>query len=1046
MRKHIAALTCSWIALGACCQLHAQVSSRPVAGMADNSSRYVSLTNATIYAQPNQIVRGGTLVIRDGLVEAVLTANQTPPAGSQIIDVEGKTIRPGFIDLAADYGTDGAQVCGNNTVMPPPPEPGREAPPAPTNSKHWNARICPERDVSKSMALNPALSKTLRRLGITSVLVNPPDGVLRGQSALVNVRKDSESRNALLTSNVAQAAALEQDFSPDATYPGSYMGAIALIRQALLDAQWQQRRTASLRVEANSALDALNPLIAGKQPLLFFANDELDVSRAQRIANEFSLKLIVVGSGTEYRLLNQLDAASLSMVVPLNFPPAPEIEQPEKALDVSLEALEKWRYAPFNPSLLAKQGARFGLTTRGMEKPQESFLPNLRQAVRYGLSESKALAALTIDAATLIGMQAKLGSLAPGKIANFSVADENLFSEDAAKIYEIWVDGEREVISEIARGELAGDWHLEMGLRKPMTLQLSGDSESPKAKIGDLDVAVSVDGDDVLLQMPASLLQQSADKKEYVSVRLHWSKDSWRGAWLSKDGLSQTMLATRTPAKDSDKAKKDDAEPIPALPIAWRYPAGEFGRSALPEQVSNVVFRQATVWMTGADSPLVNTDVLLHDGKIAAVGAALKVPTGSAEIDARGKHLSPGLIDAHSHVAVSGNVNEPTHAVTSEVRIGDVIDPTDINIYRELAGGTTTAQILHGSANPIGGQSQIIKLRWGATAEQLKFAGAMPTIKFALGENPKQANWGDNFRTRYPQTRMGVEQMIRDSFVRAKAYGDALKRDPKNTRQDLRLQALLEILQGQRLVHIHSYRADEILMFARLSQEFAFKIGAFQHVLEGYKVADVIHEVGAGASTFADWWAYKVEVLDAIPQNATLMTQQGVVVSINSDSNDLGRHLNTEAAKSIHFGGLSETAALALVTINPAKQLRIDDRVGSIQVGKQADLVLWNDNPLSSFARAEQVWIDGRKYFDRTDDLRERERIASARFQLIQAALPERVKELADKGDEKATESKKGAPQIAPAFLRAHAWSGKWSALRGIYHNGEAVHQCTSAE
>lgn len=313
-------------------------------------------------------------------------------------------------------------------------------------------------------------------------------------------------------------------------------------------------------------------------------------------------------------------------------------------------------------------------------------------------------------------------------------------------------------------------------------------------------------------------------------------------------------------------------------------------------------------------------------------------------------------------MAVAKGVNEGTHAVTSEVRVGDVVDPTDMSLYRALAGGVTSAQLLHGSANPIGGQGQVIKLRWGADADGLRFPAAPATIKFALGENVKQANWGPQFNRRYPQTRMGVEQIDADSLLAAQEYAAALAKPHKGAaplRRDLRLEALAEVLAGKRIVHIHSYRQDEILAFARLAQRFKI-VPVFQHILEGYKVADVLAELGAGASGFSDWWAYKMEVADAIPYNGALLQSQGVVASFNSDSDELVRHLNTEAAKAIKYGGLSETDALNLVTLNSAKQLRIADRVGSLEPGKDADFVLWNASPLSSFARVEQTWIDGR--------------------------------------------------------------------------------------
>ncbi|HET7216841.1 MAG TPA: amidohydrolase family protein [Vicinamibacterales bacterium] len=391
-------------------------------------------------------------------------------------------------------------------------------------------------------------------------------------------------------------------------------------------------------------------------------------------------------------------------------------------------------------------------------------------------------------------------------------------------------------------------------------------------------------------------------------------------------------------------------------------------------QAAIVALRGGTVF-TVTKGTIPNGTVVLRDGKIAAVGANIPIPSGAAIVDTTGQFVTPGLIDAHSHIA-NDAINEGGTTVSSMTGMEDVLDATDINIYRDLAGGLTTANVLHGSANPIGGKNQVIKLRWGKTrADDIKFEGAMPGIKFALGENPKDMPTG-NAQTgprRYPMTRMGVEFVIRDAFTRAKAYQKAW-RDYEKTkatggavppRRDLQLEPLVEILEGKRLVHAHCYRADEILMLIRLAEEMGFKIATFQHVLEGYMVAKEIAAHGAGASTFSDWWAYKVEAVDAIPYNAAIMTRKGVLVSINSDSAEHARRLNTEAAKTMKWGGLSEDEALALVTINPAKQLRIDSRVGSLEPGKDADVVIWNRHPLSTYAIAERVYIDGTVYYDR---------------------------------------------------------------------------------
>ncbi len=465
-------------------------------------------------------------------------------------------------------------------------------------------------------------------------------------------------------------------------------------------------------------------------------------------------------------------------------------------------------------------------------------------------------------------------------------------------------------------------------------------------------------------------------------------------------------------------------------------------------QTSNrgvVAITNATV-LTVTKGTLQKATVVVRDGRIAAVGADVAVPSGAEVVDASGRFVSPGIIDAHSHVAAD-SINEGGTTVSSMTGIEDVFDPTDIDLYRDLAGGVTTANVLHGSANPIGGKNFVIKLRWGKTmTEEFRFAGALPGIKFALGENPKDMRQlGQQGPRRYPTSRLGVEFVIRDAFTRARAYQGEWKafaarkqKDPSAVppRRDLQLEPLVEVLEGKRLVHAHCYRADEILMLLRLAEEIGFRVATLQHVLEGYKVAREIAAHGAGASTFSDWWGYKVEASGATPWNAALMTRRGVLVSINSDSAEHSRRLNTEAAKSIKWGGLSDDEALALVTINPATQLRVADRVGSIEVGKDADLVVWNHHPLSSYALADRVYIDGTLYYDRSQ---EEARVAELRRKkdaLIQAEKDAAKKE---KKDDKKDDAKPDRPEPPPTTTDAKA--GVPQGTNGTNGHGAASRQ-----
>jgi imidazolonepropionase-like amidohydrolase len=425
----------------------------------------------------------------------------------------------------------------------------------------------------------------------------------------------------------------------------------------------------------------------------------------------------------------------------------------------------------------------------------------------------------------------------------------------------------------------------------------------------------------------------------------------------------------------------------------WAADGGD-GRLDPPVLIQNATILTVT-------KGTVRGSILLENGKIAAIGEKLAVPAGAAVVDGSGKYVMPGIIDCHSHIMIEA-VNEASVSVSSMVGIGDVLNPEDIAVYRALAGGVTTANILHGSANAIGGKTLVMKLRWGKSAGEMKFQGAMPGIKFALGENPKRAGnvtgFGAQAGARYPATRMGVEDVIREALNDAKVYKASW--DAYNAKvargetaippaRNLRLEPLVEVLEGKRLVHAHCYRQDEILMLLRIADDYGFKIRTLQHVLEGYKVAKEIAAHGAGASTFSDWWAYKMEARDAIPYNAAIMVRKGVLVSLNSDDGELMRHLDKEAAKTMKYGGLSETEALSLVTINPAKQLMIDHRVGSLEVGKDADVLLYDGHPLSNFSKVLKVWIDGHEYFDRDRDIQERNRVEVTKKALVEKQTSE---------------------------------------------------------
>lgn len=420
-----------------------------------------------------------------------------------------------------------------------------------------------------------------------------------------------------------------------------------------------------------------------------------------------------------------------------------------------------------------------------------------------------------------------------------------------------------------------------------------------------------------------------------------------------------------------------------------------FGAVALAQNNEEILIKNATV-MTASHGTIEGGAILIRNGKIAAVGKVADVKAGSNAkvIDATGMYVTPGFIDSHSHTALDGT-NEGSLSVTAMVRMGDVVNNTDINIYRQLAGGMTVIHQLHGSANAIGGQNSIIKLKWGKSVQEMRVADAPQTIKFALGENPKRSNGLalPGAQRRFPATRMGVEETIREAFTQGREYLAkwdeyelAKKRgeDPLAPRRDLKLEAIAGILKGKIDIHSHCYRADEIVMLMRLCEEFGIRVRTLQHVLEGYKVAPEIAKHGASASILPDWWGYKMEAYDAIPYNAAIMTRHGITVAIHSDSNDPARRFYMEAAKIMKYGDLTEEEALRLITLNAAKEIRLDHRIGSIDVGKDADLVIFNGHPFSIYSRPEVTMIEGVTYFDRKVDLEMREKLAKEKKELIE--------------------------------------------------------------
>jgi len=937
---------------------------RPASAGAD------AIVNARIVTAPGHVIERGTVVLRDGLITAV-GASVPVPADARIWDGDSLTVYPGLIDafVPAPDQQPGA---------PAGPAGQRRAPaqPPPRGAGHALATVRPELKLAETLAIPAETLAVLRGSGFAVAHFVPRRGIVRGTSVVAGL-SDAGINKSLMRDDAGQVVSIELD---PTGYPGSLMGAVAVIRQAFMDAHWYHdvweayaKSKAKPRPEANEALAALEPAATGRQPVYFVTHDMLELLRALTIAREAGVTARVVGSGDEYKRAAEIARAGVPLIVPVRFPEAPDIDNPDDAFEVPTEDLRYWNDAPGNPAALARAGVTFALTSNGLRDPK-TFRVAVAKAIARGLDRDVALAAVTTVPARLLGLEQHLGAIAPGMAADLTVTRGNLFDE-TSKVVAVWVDGMRHDATSPEATTPKGNWELAWGHdRARLLVTLDPDTTVKLVVNADTLKAGSPELEGNRLRFDARIGGTSA------TFDLFARDERLTGAGPA----GSRVVGVRLP--DPRPGKPREPDPVVSPAVAGNT---EPWRMSIPPQPPAVLVKNATVWTAGPQGTVVDADLLVERGKIAKVGAGLIAPKGAVVVDGTGKHVAPGIIDCHSHSAIWGGVNECTNSVTAEVRIRDVINSESVNIYRQLAGGTTVMHLLHGSCNAIGGQCAVIKNKWGEPPDRMLYAPAPQTVKFALGENPKQSNWDERpDPLRYPQSRSGVEQVIRDAFVQARDYGAAWDewrkgKQPYPPRRDLQRDAVLEILQGKRFIHCHSYRQDEILMLMRLTEEFGCRVQTFQHVLEGYKVADEMAAHGASGSTFSDWWAYKYEVIDAIPYNGYLMWDRGVTVSYNSDGDDLARRLNTEAAKAVKYGGVPPEEAIKFVTINPAKQLKIDAQVGSLEPGKDADFTIWNGSPLSPYSACEQTWIEGRKYFDRAADLAAREALANERAALI---------------------------------------------------------------
>ena len=956
----------------------------PENGVAEPRHGYYAFTNATIVKDANTTLTNATLIIKDGKIVAAGT-NLKVPQGAVEVNCTGKYLYPSFIDIYADYGTTTPQRQGGggfNFFQQ------SQFATATKGAYGWNQAIKSETDAYKVFNVDEAKAKPLRDLGFGTVLSHVRDGIARGTGTLVTL--SSEKENLVILKERASANYSFNKGSSTQAYPNSMMGMIALMRQSYLDAQWYKNKPPM--EGTNLSLEAWN----NNQglPQIFEANDKWNDLRADRIGDEFGVQYIIKAGQNEYQRIREIKATNASFIVPLNYPQAQDVEDPNDARFVSLADLKHWEMAPTNPGAFEKAGIPFCLTTSDL-RDVKTFFTNLRTALNYGLSETAAFTALTKTPATLLGIYDQVGSLDAGKWANFLITSGPIFNERTT-IYQNWVQGNKYAVKDDSWTDPRGRYKVVLNTSSgPVNYVLDFKSNSSASLIGK-DTITSrfyFDGRQVRINV-------APERRGGENLRLSGivNNDTWSGFGQDSSGNQFTWTATydQPAAQKADSARK---RPVGAIGKVI-YPFEPFGwtEDQAPKQ-ETILIKNATVWTNEKEGVLQNTDVLIKNGKIAAVGKNLSDPSAKV-IDGTGKHVTPGIIDEHSHIAAA-SINEGGQSVTSEVRIADNLNPDDINIYRQLSGGVTTSHILHGSANTIGGQTQLIKLRWGANDEELKFKGAAPFIKFALGENVKRspsAVGNNSNNNRYPDTRMGVEQVLVDAFTRAKDYKKAWAdyngaKDKKGLlapRRDLELDALVEILDNKRFITCHSYVQSEINGAMEVANRMGYHYNTFTHILEGYKVADKMKAHGANASTFSDWWAYKMEVQDAIPYNAAIMQKVGLNVAINSDDAEMARRLNQEAAKIVKYRGVTEEEALKMVTLNPAKMLHVEDKVGSLKVGKDGDVVVWSDHPLSIYAKSLYTIVDGTIYFDRNKDEQMQMMVDAERNRIIKKMIGEK--------------------------------------------------------
>ncbi|BAO56176.1 amidohydrolase family protein [Nonlabens marinus] len=927
------------------------------------SSASRAITNATIITAPGKKIENASILIKDGKIVEI-GKNIKIPKNALVEDATGTFIYPSFIEAYGDFGMEKPSRTSRGGQQY---DEGRKG-------FYWNDHIRPEQNAIDFYEYDEKAAKSMMEAGYGTVQTHLHDGIARGTGMLVALNTNGDDSGRVLKNSNGAYYSFDRSSQTNQSYPTSLMGTLALLRQAHFDADWYAKGKSKTKDRSLEALNNTKNMVQYIE-----AGDKKNILRADKLGDRVGKQFIIVGGMDAYEMIDDIKATNAQLILPMDFEDAYDVTNPYQEWYINLSTMRDWKQGPANPMMLQKAGINYAITTHGLKSPGD-LKEKLMRAMEYGLTADQALAALTTVPAKMLQADAMIGTLEKGKLANFIVTSGELFDKDT-DIYENWVQGSKHQLKDRSILNVDGTYTTSLN-GENYTMTISGDSKSVVVKQDStkLGSKISRNGDWITV----TTTQKDTTDKSYNrwNAKLGPDNSMISGKVYLADGTERNFTARKTTTDEkSEDDKKDDEDKDEDMAMKemgpLTYPNVAFGSITKPV-AETILYKNATVWTNEADGILENTDVLVKNGKISKVGSNLGAG-GARVIDATGMHLTSGIIDEHSHIGIDGGVNEAGHNSTAEVTIEDVVDHEDINLYRDLAGGVTTSQLLHGSANPIGGRSAIIKLKWGYKPDEMIYNNSPKFIKFALGENVKQSRYDNGVR--FPQTRMGVEQVFEDYFTRGQAYDKS--RGTDDFRYDEEMEVISEILKGERYVSCHSYVQSEINMMMEVAERYGFVLNTFTHILEGYKVADKMAEHGAGGSTFSDWWAYKYEVLDAIPYNGAIMHSQGVVTAFNSDDAEMSRRLNQEAAKAVKYGDVSEEEAWKFVTLNPAKLLHIDDRTGSIKEGKDADLVLWNTNPLDIQATAQMTMIDGAVFFDIKKDEQMRAAVKKERQQLV---------------------------------------------------------------